>query len=66
MKNVIMIILLIVMIILLSCALIFLGCAPEEWDINKNANWKLTSNKGKTSGGSSIYDVAEWQELNLE
>ena len=34
--------------------------------VDQKENWKLTSNKDKTSGGSSIYNVAEWQELDLE
>ena len=34
--------------------------------VDQKENWKLTSNRKKTSGGSSIYDVDEWQELDLE
>lgn len=34
--------------------------------VNQKEDWKLTSNREKTSGGSSIYNVAEWQEFNLE
>ena len=34
--------------------------------VDQKENWKLTSNRDKTSGGSSIYNVAEWQKLDLE